>query len=77
MPLHCAGVRSHLRVKKCLSNAPDWSPSMLSPESCCFPISQQQQSCHIGKQEDSDGDEVGSLSFRGKKSLSLAWIGLL
>ena len=38
----------------------DWSPLMSSPGSCHFPISQQQQSCHIGKQKDPDGDEVGS-----------------
>ena len=46
--------------QKMPESCPDWSPSMLSPWSCCLPISQQQQSCHIGKREDAAGDEVGS-----------------
>ena len=64
------------RGQKMPESCPDWSPSMSSPGSCCFPISQQQPSCLIGKQEDPAWVSFGVWSHLGVKKV-LAMPGLL
>ena len=80
MSLHCVGVRSHLRVKKCLNHAP------IGLLQCCphglvaFQYHSSSRAAILESEKTQLGMRLGLLwsmvSFRGKKSLRHAWIAL-
>ena len=81
MPLHCAGVKSHLGVKKCLSNAQIGLLQRRPQGLVAFQYHSSSRAALLESKKTQLGMRLGLLwsmvSFRGKKSLSLAWIALL
>ena len=81
MPLHCIRVRSHLGVKKRLSHAQIGLLQCCPQSLVAFLYHSSSRAAILESEKTQLGLRLGLLwsmvSFRGKKSLSLAWIALL
>ena len=81
MPLYCVGVRSHLGVKKCMSHAQIGLLQRCPQGLVAFQYHSSSRAALLESKKTQLGMRLGLLwsmvSFRGKKSLSLAWIALL
>ena len=81
MPLYCVGVRSHLGVKKCMSHAQIGLLQRCPQGLVAFQYHSSSRAALLESEKTQLGMRLGLLwimvSFRGKKSLSHAWIALL
>ena len=81
MPLHYIRVRSHLGVKKCLNHAQIGLLQCRPQGLVAFQYHSSSRAALLESKKTQLGMRLGLLwsmvSFRGKKSLSNAWIALL